>query len=70
MKKLGLALLLLAALAVIGGLIWITVSQANTPVIVFIILGAVILGFLAILIGVIRDRVKQKKKENFKGVKY
>jgi len=71
MKKVGLGLLFLAALAAIGSVIWIIVSQAeNTPVIVFIILGAFALGLLVILAGVIRDRVKQKKSENFKEMKY
>ena len=70
MKKIGVGLLLLAALCTVGGVIWLIVSEAaNTPVIVLVIVGAIVLGFAAILAGVIRDRIKQKKNENFKGVK-
>jgi hypothetical protein len=71
MKKVGVGLLFLATLVTIGGVIWMMVSEAgNTPVIIFVIVGAFALGFLVILAGVIRDRIKQKKNENFKEVKY
>jgi uncharacterized membrane-anchored protein len=71
MKILGLLLLALAFLAVVGGVVWTIATQAaNTPVIVIVIIGAVALGFLLLLAGAIRDRLKQKKQEDFKEVKY
>ncbi|MFH1639460.1 MAG: hypothetical protein ABIB93_04005 [Chloroflexota bacterium] len=69
MKKLGFLLLIVAAVAAIGAFLWTIISEADsTPVIVFVIIGCFGIGFLILLGVAIRDRQRQKKNEDFKGV--
>ena len=66
MKIIGLALLVIANLAMIGSIIWIIATEPEAiPPVIYVIIGTSTLGFL-ILIGVaIQDRLRQKKDENF-----
>jgi uncharacterized integral membrane protein len=66
MKAIGLGLLLVAVLAMVGSVIWVMVTEASsTPVIVYIIIGAAVLGVIMLLGAAINDRQKQQKSEKF-----
>ena len=66
MKAIGLGLLLVAVLAMVGSVIWVMVTEASsTPVIVYIIIGAAVLGVIMLLVAAISERQKQKKTEHF-----
>ena len=66
MKTIGLGLLLVAVLAVVGSVIWVMVTEADsTPVMVYVIMGAGALGIIILLAAAIRDRQKQQKSEQF-----
>jgi len=66
MKAIGLGLLLVAVLAMVGSVIWVMVTEASsTPVIVYIIIGAALLGVIMLLGAAISDRRKQQKSEKF-----
>ncbi len=69
MKSIGLGLLLVALIATIGSIIWSMIAEAGEmPWIVWVIGGALFLGSILLLAAAIRDRLKAKKGENFKGV--
>lgn len=72
MQKLGFILLGIGAVGVIGLIIWgiaETSSEfAEIPLIVKLVIGALAAGFLVLLAAAIRDRIKQAKTEDFKGV--
>ncbi len=68
MKAIGLGLLLVAVLAMVGSVIWVMVTEAsNTPVIVYVIIGAAALGVVTLLAAAVSDRRKQQKSEHFEG---
>ncbi len=63
-----LGLLLVAVLAMVGSVIWVMVTESSgTPAIVYVIIGATVLGFFMLLAAAIRDRQNQKKTEKFEG---
>ena len=69
MKTLGLGLFLVALIAIIGSVAWAIFTDAGeTPWIVWVIGGSLLLGTILLLAAAIRDRLKAKKEENFKGV--
>ncbi|MGI2336162.1 MAG: hypothetical protein ACRKGH_05915 [Dehalogenimonas sp.] len=69
MKQLGFGLFIIAFVAMVGSFIWVMMSEADqTPWVVILITGAVLLGTLLLLGQAIVDRQKQKKKENFEEV--
>ena len=69
MKTIGLGLFLVALIAIIGSVAWAIFTDAGeTPWIVWFIAGSLLLGTILLLAAAIRDRLKAKKEENFKGV--
>ena len=69
MKTLGLGLFLVALIAIIGSVAWAIFTDAGeTPWIAWVIGGSLLLGTILLLAAAIRDRLKAKKEENFKGV--
>ena len=69
MKTLGLGLFLVALVAVVGSIVWTFIAEAGeTPWVVWVIAGSLFLGAALLLAAAIRDRLKAKKEENFKGV--
>jgi len=66
MKAIGLALLVISNLAMIGSIIWVIATEPEAiPAIIYVIIGTSTLGFLMLIGVAIRDRVRQKKDENF-----
>jgi uncharacterized membrane protein YuzA (DUF378 family) len=63
-----LGLLLVAVLAMVGSVIWDMVTEASgTPAIVYVIIGAAVLGFILLLASAIADRRRVQKSEQFEG---
>jgi hypothetical protein len=58
----------LAVLALIGWIAQGFFFTAQIPLIFRILVGIVAIGGVSLLLVAIRDRIKQAKKENFKGV--
>ena len=69
MKKLGFGLFVVAFIAMLGSFVWAMFEEASqTPWIVILIIGTLLLGTILLLAQAIIDRQKQKKKENFEEV--
>jgi hypothetical protein len=65
------AILIIIGLAVLALIGWIAQGfffTAQIPLIFRILVGIVAIGGVSLLLVAIRDRIKQAKKENFKGV--
>jgi uncharacterized membrane-anchored protein len=68
MKAIGLGLLLVAVLAMVGSVIWVMVTEASgTPAVVYVMIGAAVLGFILLLAAAIADRRRAQKSEQFEG---
>ena len=66
MKRAGIGLLLISVLAIVGSIIWVMITEADsTPLIVYIVIGAAVLGVIMLLVAAISERQKQKKTEHF-----
>lgn len=69
MKQLGFGLFIVAFIAMLGSFVWLMATEAEqTPWVVIVITGAILLGTLLLLTQAIVDRQKQRKKENFEEV--
>lgn len=72
MQKLGFILIIAGAIGFVGLFIWGLLETSEEfrelPLIVPIVTGAFVAGFLVLLAAAIRDRIKQAKSEDLKGV--
>ena len=69
MKQLGFGLFIVAFIAMLGSVVWTMFQEAEqTPWIVILIIGTLLLGSILLLAQAISDRQKQKKKEHFEEV--
>ncbi|MDD4635737.1 MAG: hypothetical protein WC231_01120 [Dehalococcoidales bacterium] len=66
MKKVGLVLLAISVIALIGAMIWVMVTGAESiPVVMYVIFGAAGLGVIILLAVAIYESKKQGKQETF-----
>lgn len=69
MKQLGFGLFIVAFIAALGSMVWAIFQEAEqTPWIVILIIGALLLGTVLLLLQAVSDRMKQKKKENYEEI--